>query len=1503
VSYAPTTPLTARRGRRPRRRFTLARSGTVVLGSVAALVIQLAGAPVPASAQTAAVSYTYDASGRVATVTTSAGTATYNYDAEGNLKSISDSPKPHKGTSHAPAKIKPMITSARPAKVAQGQSITIKGSGFSATAGLDNVRIGPLLAQVTKASATRLVVAAPPDTGGLVHVSTPGGTGWGPKVKVEEPASPAPLPQGRDPHPMRAGAGVTAVSGLVETNHSALLPGVKITVATTAGKTEATTTTGANGQFLLTHLSPGRHQLIITATNVGGHNYGVYAEPVELPAGKTMVMPWVTYLTPLDLAHAVTIASPATHEVDVTSPELPNLVIQIPKGTVIRDHNGQVTTKVSLTPLTVGRTPYPLSPGMQPDFFTLQPGDATVSGPGLRVIYANGSGQPAGTKIPYFVDSPGWAGTGWWEYGSGHVTANGKQIAPDPGVRWHGISLGGYGTNPPPNPNPPPCPGSPPPPGGGGGGGGGSPPDGPTCPLGGGGGGDPINVSTGLMVNEDTDLSLPDVESITLSRVYRQLDDTVRDFGVATSSSLNFYIDANGAGDFVLYTPSGGEVSYAPTGTTGLYDAVGNPSLFYGSAITWTSGDPDGPFTLAMSDGTILSFSNPAYLTAVTDRYGNTITINRNEYTSNGGQISTVTSPDGRWIKFTYGNCVTASPSTTCVTKAQDNGGRTVSYGYDANGRLTTVTNPAGGVTTYAWAPCTSSMLCSELLTATDPDGHVYSNTYSPTTGWITGQTDGAGNNWTYSYVTGTGGLIQQTNVTDPRGIETIYNFNASGQPTSETLAAGTSGAETTSYVFNPANNLLTSQTDALGRTTSYGYNSMGDVTSVTYLSGTSNAQTWTYTYEPVYQRITGITDPLNQTTTIAYNDSAQTETITEPLGTQSVATLNDEGQPIQVTDPNGGNTYLSYLYGDLIAVADPLGDAQGAYYNSVGQKLQSIDDEGNTTSYTYNALGEQASVTSPTGGVTSNGYDADGNLTSVTDADGNKTSYTYDGDSQRLTTTDPLGKVTTDSYDGDGDLTQIVDAIGTKNTFAYDDFGDVTTARYGVSGSTQQTKIVNTYDLANRLTKAVQTPGGTYTLSYDGMNDVLSEATPAGTVAKTYNADLEPTSLTVPGQTKITYTYDANSDLTKVTQGTTSVTQAFNNLGRVTSLTLPDGIKDTKTYDADSDLTGQTFKNGTTSVGAITYAYTADGQISSESGSLASAVLPTAVTGNTYNADNEIAKWNGTAYTYNADGDLTSNGTSTYTWNDQNQLTGISGGTTASFTYNPFGQQATATVGSTATSYLYDGINSDDNVVQEQSAGTPTANLLTGSPGQIFQLTTPSGTNSSLLTSQLGTTMALASSAGAITTSYSYTPSGSVTASGASSPNTFEFDATQNIGTGLYSMGERSYNPSTGTFMSQDPTGFNSGTDLYQFTNDDPIDFNDPTGCGAEREFCVASMTGLVAVGVTALIFLGIAIFAPEAFIAGLVLGDYLGIAGLGLALGTAIGAPLATYPGNCPD
>jgi uncharacterized protein RhaS with RHS repeats len=90
--------------------------------------------------------------------------------------------------------------------------------------------------------------------------------------------------------------------------------------------------------------------------------------------------------------------------------------------------------------------------------------------------------------------------------------------------------------------------------------------------------------------------------------------------------------------------------------------------------------------------------------------------------------------------------------------------------------------------------------------------------------------------------------------------------------------------------------------------------------------------------------------------------------------------------------------------------------------------------------------------------------------------------------------------------------------------------------------------------------------------------------------------------------------------------------------------------------------------------IGDLEYSYDADGRVIEKTGSMAATDLPQSVTGNTFNADNEMTAFNGTALTYDANGNLTNDGTNTYTWDGRNHLGGISGAVAASFVYGPFG-------------------------------------------------------------------------------------------------------------------------------------------------------------------------------------------------------------------------------------
>ena len=133
---------------------------------------------------------------------------------------------------------------------------------------------------------------------------------------------------------------------------------------------------------------------------------------------------------------------------------------------------------------------------------------------------------------------------------------------------------------------------------------------------------------------------------------------------------------------------------------------------------------------------------------------------------------------------------------------------------------------------------------------------------------------------------------------------------------------------------------------------------------------------------------------------------------------------------------------------------------------------------------------------------------------------------------------------------------------------------------------------------------------------------------------------------MTVPNQTEIKYAYDADELLSGITQGSaTSVALNYDADLRPTTTTLPDGVVESATYNAGSELTGLGYADGATNLGNLKYAYDADSDVTGVSGSLARTNLPSAVT-NSYNADNELATRDTTTLSYDNDGNLTNDGT-----------------------------------------------------------------------------------------------------------------------------------------------------------------------------------------------------------------------------------------------------------------
>jgi RHS repeat-associated protein len=111
------------------------------------------------------------------------------------------------------------------------------------------------------------------------------------------------------------------------------------------------------------------------------------------------------------------------------------------------------------------------------------------------------------------------------------------------------------------------------------------------------------------------------------------------------------------------------------------------------------------------------------------------------------------------------------------------------------------------------------------------------------------------------------------------------------------------------------------------------------------------------------------------------------------------------------------------------------------------------------------------------------------------------------------------------------------------------------------------------------------------------------------------------------------------------------------------------------------------------------------------------------------------------------------------------------------------------------------------------------------------FYAQTVSGVATSYLRDALGSTLALTDGSGAITGSYAYGAYGSTTSSGTSATS-FQYTGRENDGAAnLYYYRARYYSAGINRFISEDPIGFQGGTNFYAYVRGNPISYRDPSG------------------------------------------------------------------------
>jgi RHS repeat-associated protein len=1235
--------------------------------------------------------------------------------------------------------------------------------------------------------------------------------------------------------PLQSSASDTALAGQVLKLNGWPLEHVTLQMGKKSVQTDGT------GRFLLRGLAAGHHVLVIDAQTASHGNaaYGRYEVGVTVLANKTNVLNYTIWMTQLDMTHAVNIQSPTRTETVITNPALPGLELHLPPNTVITDAAGKTVRQISITPIPLSQPPFPLPAGVRvPIYFTVQPGGAYIkvlnagNGPaGARLIYPNTFSFKPGTPFNFWNYDANVKG--WFIYGSGAVSPDGISVIPDPGVvlyEFTGAMVGAPGDAPK-----------------------NGPPDGPGSQD-----GDPVDLSTGQFIYSKTDMSIPDVVPINLTRTYIANDSLSRAFGIGTTQSYDIFM----VGDTFPYTyqelilPNGSRVRFdrisaGTSWTDAVYISTSPDPLFYGAILHFNSNDT---WTVTRKDGIVYVFpdsfaqskSQCQAVIQIIDRHGNKTKLDRSSC-----NLTQITSPNGRFIQLQY-------DSQNRITTATDNIGRNVTYTYDLVGRLSTVTDLDGGVTTYTYTDQ------NELATITDPRGLRYLTNQYDANGRVVQQTQADGSTYLFSWVlsgnadqthyyqngTVTSGtlfaqtncwngtsynrydpscqegylpLVTQVDITDPRGYIRRVQFGPSGYKTSDTHALGQPEQQTTTYSYY-ADNSLKSVTDALGRTTSYDYDALGNRTRITYLDGTPSASTTSFTYEPQFQGVAAVTDPLGNTSTFSYDGFGNLTSVADPLNHQTTMTYNANGQIATVTDALNNTVQMGYFSGDLVSITDPLGNTMKRFVDLAGRLASTTDALSNTTRFQYNGYNLVTSVTDAQGNSTAYTYDGNGNLLTLSDAAGHTTSYSYDSMDRKTGKTDALNRHESFTYDLNGNLSSHTDRRGKVTAFTYDGLNRRTLAGFGVTVtggmSSYQSTVAYAHDGGNRITQISDSLSGNINRNYDGLDRLVSETTPQGSVGYTYDLAGRRTGMTVNGQSPVSYSYDNADRLTQISQNSSSVSFSYDDGNRRSSLTLPNGVTASYNYDQASHLTGISYQLGTVNLGGLTYTYDQLGRRTQVGGSFAGTGLPGAVGSASYDAANELTNWNGTPISYDFNGNMLSDGTNAFTWNERNQVATIN---SVSLQYDAVGRRVKNTAG---RSFLYDGANA----AQELSGSTVTANALTGGVDELFTRTDSLGAFTPLQDA-LGSTIALLDSGGNLQTTYSYDPFGNTTMGGAASSNPSQYTGRENDGNGLYFYRARYYSPALQRFISEDPIGVKGGINLYAYAENSPVTLRDPNG------------------------------------------------------------------------
>ncbi|MCM1970716.1 DUF6531 domain-containing protein [Streptomyces sp. G1] len=636
--------------------------------------------------------------------------------------------------------------------------------------------------------------------------------------------------------------------------------------------------------------------------------------------------------------------------------------------------------------------------------------------------------------------------------------------------------------------------------------------------------GDPIDMISGDMLMEESDVDLPGLLPLVLRRTHLSSYPYGRFFGPSWASTLDERLELDEEG--AAFAAEDGTILFYPVpkpGTSVL--PLEGPRL----ELDW-DGDAGAPIRITDPlTGLTRHFAprrKPAAadeaftlpLAAITDRNGLRIDFDRDDVGTpiavrdSAGRFVHVDTDQGRVVRLRLRN-TDDGPDGTVLRR----------FGYDSHGNLNEICDSSG----QPWSLTYDAR--GRITSWTDRNGYSYRFTYDALDRCIAGEGDDGSLSCTVEYAD----VNLETRYTDALGHTTVYRYNTLFQLVAKTDPLG----HTTSFEWDRYNRLL-ARTDALGRTTRYEYDEQGAPTAVVRPDGAreqarnnaygqpvsvtqADGHVWRMEYDARGNLVTE-TDPTGGRITYSYNEIGALTAVTDAAGRTARLEPDGAGLPVAATDAEGRTTrYRRDAFGRVIAHTDPNGlvtrlgwtpegrpswrtlpdgTRQRRVYDGEGNLVEHIDGRGRTVRFEYGAFDQLVARTDPDGSRLEFGYDGQLRLISVTNQRGETWRYFYDAADRLIREQDFTGRIESYRFDAVGRLVGRTNGAGESIEYVRDALDNVTECR------TPEGVTSYAYDVAGHL-RRVSSADVELVYERDGRGRVLAETCNGRTVRSTYDA------------------------------------------------------------------------------------------------------------------------------------------------------------------------------------------------------------------------------------------------------------------------------------------------------------------------------------------------------------------------------------------------------------